>query len=298
MPSPTSSPRGHAAAVLVVAALSSCRSDRSPPADGSVAGRPAPAAAPTVPPTVLAYTATDYHFEGPAEAPAGPTVFRLANRGAEPHHLVVLRLEQGRTYDSLLAALRKPGAPPAWVRALGGPNAAAAGGESNAERVLDPGHYAIICFIPTVEGVPHLAKGMVSPLEVSPAPARASAAPDPDPDVVIRLSDYDFELSAELAPGDRVLSVENDGPQLHELVLARLAPGRAPEELVRWELGGRKGQAPGTYQGGVAPIGPGERARFNASLQSGEYALICFVPDAKDGKPHTAHGMVKRIRVG
>jgi len=25
--------------------------------------------------------------------------------------------------------------------------------------------------------------------------------------------------------------------------------------------------------------------------------LICFVPDAKDGKPHLAHGMVKQFSV-
>lgn len=29
----------------------------------------------------------------------------------------------------------------------------------------------------------------------------------------------------------------------------------------------------------------------------GDYGLICFVPDAKDGKPHLVHGMVKTIKV-
>jgi hypothetical protein len=32
-------------------------------------------------------------------------------------------------------------------------------------------------------------------------------------------------------------------------------------------------------------------------LTAGDYGLICFLPDVKDGKPHLAHGMMKTIRV-
>ena len=37
---------------------------------------------------------------------------------------------------------------------------------------------------------------------------------------------------------------------------------------------------------------------FTADLAPGDYGLICFVPDAKDGKPHLMHGMMKQITVG
>ncbi|MGH7526847.1 MAG: hypothetical protein ACREMX_09085 [Gemmatimonadales bacterium] len=226
----------------------------------------------------------------------GRTAFRLVNQGAEPHHLVVLRLEEGRTFDSLLAALKKPGPPPSWIRAVGGPNAAAPGGESNTEQVLTAGHYAVICFVPSPDGAPHLAKGMVNSLEVTPASGPVAA--ETPADIVLKLSDYSFSLSAPLSPGKRVVRVENTGSQLHEIVLAKLAPGRSATELVAWELGGRKGEAPGTFVGGMAPMERGEQALFSATFEPGEYALICFVPDAKDGKPHTAHGMVKQIKVG
>jgi len=33
------------------------------------------------------------------------------------------------------------------------------------------------------------------------------------------------------------------------------------------------------------------------TFTAGDYALLCFVPDAKDGKPHLAHGMVKQFSV-
>ncbi len=284
---------------IVVASLDmtglACRSE--PPANGAPASATrGKERAPEPPATVLEYTATDYHFEGPREAPAGRALFRLTNQGAEPHHLVVVRMERGRTYDSLMAALRIPGPPPPWIRALGGPNAVSPGGEGNAEEHLEPGHYAVLCFIPTADGVPHLAKGMVSPLEVTGSAVAENRIPTHDG--LITLSDYDFVVAPELKPGHHVLRVENRGPQLHEVVLARLGAGRRMEDLVNWELSGRRGAAPAQYLGGIAPLGPGEHAQFSITLKPGEYALLCFIPDAADGKPHTAHGMAKRFRVG
>ena len=40
-----------------------------------------------------------------------------------------------------------------------------------------------------------------------------------------------------------------------------------------------------------------ERAVY-CRLTPGDYALICFVPDTKDGKAHLIHGMVKTVKVG
>jgi hypothetical protein len=39
-------------------------------------------------------------------------------------------------------------------------------------------------------------------------------------------------------------------------------------------------------------------AFITADFTPGEYALICFLPDAKDGKPHFAHGMIQQIHIG
>lgn len=33
------------------------------------------------------------------------------------------------------------------------------------------------------------------------------------------------------------------------------------------------------------------------SLTPGQYAMVCFLPDVKDGKPHHAHGMIKAFTV-
>ncbi len=276
-------------ALLGLAAVLGCRSER-----GTPAGDATPPAAST--PNVVTFTATDYAFNGPAEIPAGRTVIRLANKGKEPHHMVIIRMEQDRTYDSLLAALRQPGPPPSWTRMLGGPIAGDPGDEGSTEHLLTPGQYAVICFIPSADGKPHFTKGMVSGLKVLPgtgAPGAESRA-----DIEVKLKDYDFDFAPGLTPGRHMIKVENTGTQTHEIVIAKLNPGKTAKNLIDWEFGGRKGEAPGSYLNGLAPMQQGETARFEVNLDPGEYALICFVSDAKDGKPHIMHGMLKQITVG
>jgi len=156
--------------------LAGCRSDRALPAVAAAAPA-SPQRAAATSPNVITFTATEYGYQGPKEIPAGPTEFRLSNHGKELHHLIIARLDGGKTYDSLLVALKKPGMPPAWTHPVGGPNAADPGGESNATEDLTPGHYAVLCYIPSADGVPHVAKGMISSLEVTPGSSTAMAEP-------------------------------------------------------------------------------------------------------------------------
>jgi hypothetical protein len=57
------------------------------------------------------------------------------------------------------------------------------------------------------------------------------------------------------------------------------------------------GPPPGHGLGGVAGTVPGSTNYFTAELTPGNYLLICFLPDAKDGKPHFMHGMTKSVTV-
>jgi uncharacterized cupredoxin-like copper-binding protein len=58
-----------------------------------------------------------------------------------------------------------------------------------------------------------------------------------------------------------------------------------------------KGPPPAMPLGGIGAIDPGQTATFTADLTPGNYGLICFVPDAKDGKLHLQHGMMQDIKV-
>jgi hypothetical protein len=121
---------------------------------------------------------------------------------------------------------------------------------------------------------------------------------EPGRDVAIQLTDYAFTLSTPLTAGTHRIRVENGGPQLHEVVLAQLAPGKTAEDVIKWEAGGLKTPPPVTrFLGGASPMEPTGVVSFPVTLERGTYVLICFLPDAKDGRSHAAHGMVQQITI-
>lgn len=235
----------------------------------------------------FAYTAAD-------SIPAGWTNFRLVNDGTTLHHMQIARLDSGKTMADLGAAMKKPTDPlPAWVVLVGGPNAPNPGAESNASLNLQAGNYVMLCFVDTPDHVPHVAKGMIRPLTVT-----ASTAPGSEPaaDATVDLSDYAFTVTGNLTAGHHVIKVNNKGPQAHEVEVVKFAPGKTAKDLAIW---GEKfeGPPPGDAIGGVAGLATNSGGTFSVDLVPGNYGFICFYPDAKDGKPHMAHGMVKEFKV-
>src|SRR5207253_6376725 len=103
--------------------------------------------------------------------------------------------------------------------------------------------YVFVCWIPSLDGVPHVMKGMLRPLLVTPG-AAAPAAAEPATDVTIKLTDYDFQLSQPLTAGKHVVRVENTGAQAHEIVIAALSAGKTLQDFIAWEAGGEKGPLP------------------------------------------------------
>ena len=280
-----------AALVLIQAA---CTVDG---ADGERRGtREALAQAPAAAPNLVTVTARDFAFEAPATLPAGLTTVRLVNQGTEMHHAQLVRLDEGHTAAELMdvASHAETEGIPAWVHFVGGPNAPAPGAASEATVNLEPGTYALICLIPSGDGVPHLMKGMVKPLTV--VPAQAAPATLADAEVRMTLRDYAFEIAPEIAAGRRTIRVENAAAQPHEVVLMKLLPGKTPQDLLAW-LQSQAGPPPAVPMGGTAFLSSGQVNQITVDFEAGEYALLCFVPDAGDGQPHVAHGMVRPLTI-
>lgn len=254
----------------------------------------------TTPPvlnTVIEFRAKDFAYLGPKTIKSGPTTFRLVNDGKELHHLSILKLAKGKTMEDFTAAMKKPGPPPAWVTDVGGPNPAApAGGVAEATMSLDAGEYVLICFIPSPGGtVPHAMKGMVAPLTVL---AAKSGNAMPKADVTMRLNDYSFKMSKPLTAGAHNIRVVNDAKQPHEVVIVRLAEGKTIADFMKYvDTDLMKGPPPVEVAGGVAALAKGRSAIIPVNLKPGKYGMICFVPDAKDGKPHFHHGMTAEFTV-
>jgi hypothetical protein len=251
------------------------------------------AAAPKAKARVVRVTGQDFKFDAPDVIPAGLTQFVFLNKGPSFHHMALLKLAGGKTVADLTAALSKPGPLPSWAKEEGGPNAATPGFEANATLTLEPGNYALICFV-DLGGPPHFAKGMVRPLRVVSAPGPSAAKPNAD--LTVNLTDYAFKLSSPIRPGKHTIRVHNAGAQHHEVELVQLAPGSSLPDFMKW-METMKGPPLGKGLGGIAGIQPGMSEYFTADFAPGSYALICFLPDAKDGKPHFAHGMMQQIEV-
>ena len=281
------------AAVISLAACTARDEPANTTADSGVAPVAASAAA-----NEVTITASEYKFDAPAEVPAGLTNFRMVDSGKEVHHATLIKLDSGKTFQDFMNGMKamKPGThPPGWVIPAGGPNAAAPGGSSALTMVMEPGNYAIVCFIPDAKGVPHVAHGMAKALTVTPNP-NANMTP-PASDITVTLSDYKFDFSQPLTAGKHTLKIETAPGQPHEFTFFKLAPGKTAADFLKWMDAGMQGQPPAMPLGGVAGVAAGIPSYYSVDLTPGEYAIICFLEDAKDGKPHFAHGMIQQIKV-
>jgi hypothetical protein len=284
-----------AAGVAAVFVLTACAKQEAPPADtaANTTAASAPAAAAT--PNMVSFTAKEFSFEGPDTIPAGLTMFHLTDAGQELHHVQLIKLQEGKTFADYQAAAKDMGSgpPPAWMVPYGGVNPPAPGATTTAMQVLEPGNYAVVCFVEGADHVPHIAKGMMRSLTVTPS---SNSTTEPNADVTLTLSDYAFTLSKPLAAGKQLIKVENGASQPHEVVLVQLAPGKTIEDVGKWVFD-MKGPPPGKPIGGIPAFVKGKNSFFEADLAPGDYGMICFVPDAKDGKPHVQHGMTTQFKV-
>lgn len=238
--------------------------------------------------------AKDFAFEAPDSVTAGITNFHFVNEGPNLHHLQLVRLDSGKTAADLEAAMKNPGPPPAWAMFVGGPNAPDPNASLDATLDLREGDYVMLCMVDIPEHVPHFAKGMVRPFKVVAASGTPAVAPTSD--VTITLADYNFVIKGELTAGKHTIRIENIGPQPHEIEIIKLAPGKTAKDLGEW-MSSMQGPPPANAIGGIAATIPATTSYFDADLTPGNYVLICFVPDGKDGKPHSDHGMIKEITI-
>jgi uncharacterized cupredoxin-like copper-binding protein len=281
--------------LAAVIALAGCTAKEAPQtADSTVTATATTPAAPNV----VEINASEYKFEAPDQVPAGLTMFKLNDTGKELHHATLIKLDSGKTFNDLMEGMKnmKPGTPPpGWVIPAGGPNAAAPGASSNLITVLEPGNYAIVCFIPDARGVPHVAHGMAKALTVTPnASANMS---EPNADITVTLKDYQFDFSQPLTAGKHTLKIVTALGQPHEYTFFQLMPGKKADDIPKYVEAGMKGPPPGVPIGGVAAMSAGNTAYYEVDLKPGDYAIVCFLEDAKDGKPHFTHGMIQQIKV-
>ncbi|WP_329396043.1 hypothetical protein [Streptomyces melanogenes] len=91
--------------------------------------------------------------------------------------------------------------------------------------------------------------------------------------------------------------VHNASDELHEMGLQPVKRGTTDAQIQAFFGGNGSGTPPFTGPSlGLGVISPGRTALLETHhLPPGTYALLCFVPDAKTGRPHVAEGMHKVV---
>jgi hypothetical protein len=236
--------------------------------------------------------ATDFGFESPAQIEAGLVSLIMENEGQEPHHAQLVRLNDGVTQEQFQAALQQSAeAVFPLVAFVGGPGLVDPGLSSQVTLELTPGQYILLCFIASHDGMPHLAKGMVKSFEVvAHADHDHASAPQLKADAVVKLLDFSFIMPSEVKAGQQLWQVVNEGPQVHEIMIVKLAEGKTVGDIMAF-MHESAGTPPFVNIGGLQALNPGASGWLNLDLEPGEYAALCHVPDPESGTPHEMMGM-------
>ena len=112
-------------------------------------------------------TAEDYSFESEGLT-AGKVTLAFENAGVEPHHVLALPLQKGKTIDDFKAFVRTEKGPPPVDFRRGVTSTVIDGDKTLVQDVtLQKGEYVMVCFISDrAGGKPHALKGMISPATV------------------------------------------------------------------------------------------------------------------------------------
>ena len=214
----------------------------------------------------------------PQETTAGFTTITFDNTASEPHAIRIVELRETHTVDEFAAFLKNGGAPPAWLRTVGGVAMLGPALSEEYSTTLAAGRYVV------VDG------DRFAPLTVTPGPA---AKPNPTADIEVRLHDHGFQFGAPVDGPKPLWHVRNTGSEPHQAVLFRLTAGMTEVAARNWITSGSRGPAPGDPRGGVIEVPTNGEAGFRVDLPPGRYVLLCGELE-QEGR-HFDLGMIYRF---
>ncbi len=251
---------------------------------------PAPPAAAAAPAGPVRIVATEFAYTGvPDTLQAGWHDIRVVNQGKQPHMAVFARLDSGKTVADYLAAA-KGQTPMPWATEVGGVNAVLPGDSLMTAANLNPGTYALVCWVPDSAGVPHLLDGMAATFTV--ANTGVAAIPEPTTTDTVQLTSYKIAFSTPPTTGSHVYRVEDADTAAidHDFVVVRIADGKTQKDVMAW-LGKLSGPPPFTVSGATTGMARGLHADVHVDFTPGDYLAFCLMTDKRSPKPHVMLGM-------
>jgi hypothetical protein len=227
----------------------------------------------------------------PKSVPPGLARIEFENNAQGNHAVQLVRLDEGHTPDEgLKAALGwfMEGKPlPDWVHPEGGVPVTEERSSSTSVQSLQAGTYVVVD--PEGKGPPKVGATFVVSGE--------REAAQPEGSSVIEAFDYGFK-AANLKQGTNEVLIDNTGEEPHFVEAAPLKQGETLDDVKRF-LKDEKGPPPVDFKRTVSTpvLEGGTKQLISLELESGKYALLCFVADRAGGKPHAFQGMVSEAEV-
>ncbi len=225
-----------------------------------------------------------FRYLAPKAVRGGLVEIRFTNAANAPRKAQLWRVDGGHTVEQALRAGRPL---PRWLTWAGGVGLTAPDRTGTAVQRLSRGTYY-------VTGTGGERRG-VAPLRVTEG---GNGTRLPDAGAQVTALDYGYRLSG-LKPGSTSIEFRNAGDEPHHAFFALLREGRTLEEARAFFAGKAVGPPPvdpeATRESVV--LEGGDRQVTHLNLESGRYALLCFVRDRGGGPPHTEKGMVVEVEV-
>ncbi|MDN5765936.1 MAG: hypothetical protein L0H96_11950 [Humibacillus sp.] len=256
----------------------------------SAGGRPPTIVAPaSTSSNVLTIVESEWKYQISGAPQAGLVTPHVSNVGEKAHDLELHRVKNGVTLKKVAATLNQNEAEAASL--MTDPDqqltsAAISGAQTSEEVVvaLKAGHYVGMSFLPTSAGGLQVARGMVAEFTVLPA----AAGPAPEAPVTagtVQLTDTGIRLPAHFAAGG-TFEVKNVGTKPHDLSLAKLkgAPLPAYFQCIAqsFSAGTEVDACPGTLQGGVSTLQPGQSAYATLAFGPGTFGYVSTQGEGAD----------------
>ncbi len=238
----------------------------------------------------------------PATVKAGLVTMIVTNSDTKPRSAQFVRIDGDYGVEDVLKVVdsEEEGSPiPAFLQDGGGTGDVAPGQSATATQNLTPGKYAIWDDADSGDGPSNSKLGAKGEFTVT-GPAKDDELPSVPATLTATdkgTKDYDFVLK-KLKAGTNRVRFENTGKQLHHALFFPISKGSTFSDVEKF-FKTDKGRPPIDFEKGVGTsvIDGGIAQNIELDLPAANYALVCFIPDRKGGKPHIAKGMIEEVAI-
>jgi hypothetical protein len=236
----------------------------------------------------------DGKLQGVPSAKSGLTQISFTNQAKKKYDLQLVRVEGNHTLAEVLKVTSSDGPVPipTFMKGGGGVGTTDAGKTATITQLLDGGRYFVLAE-PDQGGKPVTAEMTVS--------GGKGTGTLPKADAKVTATEYKFDATG-LKAGRQKIEFDNDGAQLHHAIFIPIKAGVTLAQAKKFFTTDGKGAGPPPFDAkrngpSTTVIDSGVKLVFDAQLDPGKYALVCFLSDRKGGPPHVAKGMISEVDV-